>query len=377
MLQNIQDYAKMSPEGDHILEVPVKRRFPQSDEWVKWNDRQAYAYSSTVAEIIQEVLQRHASGIHFREYNAGPDLDMQMKDEGFNIDIEVDWKTGFIMGGNPYNCGTWMDKMGESEKTGNKGYPGTPRDGAPVEITGLLKSTLTWVDSLAKAGKFPFQGVETNIEGRRRLVTYEEWAELIQANFEKHYFVPQNPNEDVNYAINSAMVSRRGIYKDVYGTPKDREYSDYQLRPNFPVAMAVAPELFEPTHAMLALHQAHRALLGPLGMKTLDPADMAYRGNYDNSNDGYDKSIAKGWNYHQGPEWVWPVGYFLRAYLIFDVKAGAGQNVSSVTHLASFSTLTRHTISQDVNETFHHIHSLLSEHRRFIQHDAWRGLPEL
>lgn len=150
----------MAPEGDQILQVPVKRRFPLNDEWVKWSDRQAYGYSSSVAEIIQEIFQRHASGIHFREYNAGPNLDMQMTDDGFNIDIEVDWNTGFIHGGNASNCGTWMDKMGESAKTGNKGHPGTPRDGSPVEITGLLKSTLRWVDELQQAGKFPFKGVE-------------------------------------------------------------------------------------------------------------------------------------------------------------------------------------------------------------------------
>ena len=53
-----------------------------------------------------------------------------------------------------------MDKNGSSAKTGNKGLPATPRDGAPVEITGLLKSTLTWLDKLSKAGKFPFKGVE-------------------------------------------------------------------------------------------------------------------------------------------------------------------------------------------------------------------------
>lgn len=168
MLQNIQDYTKFAPDGISILTEPVKRRFPKDDTWVPWDDPKAYAYSSSVAEIIQEILQRHADGIHFREYNAGPNLDMQMRDEGFNIDIRVDWSTGFILGGNKFNCGTWMDKMGESQRAGTKGIPGTPRDGAPVEITAMLASTLKWLDELSEAGKFPYKGVET--EGERQIL---------------------------------------------------------------------------------------------------------------------------------------------------------------------------------------------------------------
>lgn len=162
MVQNIQDYVNSAPSGLSILDEPVKRRFPKDDSWVPWNDPRAYAYTSSLAEIIQEILQRHATGISFREYNAGPNLDMQMSDEGFNIDIKVDWSTGIIFGGNEHNCGTWQDKMGESQKAGTKGKPGTPRDGAPVEITGLLKSTLRWLHELSTDGKFPFKGVEAD-----------------------------------------------------------------------------------------------------------------------------------------------------------------------------------------------------------------------
>ena len=78
--------------------------------------------------------------------------------------------------------------QGESMKAGNKGMPGTPRDGAPVEITGLLKSALRWVDELAAKGSFPADGV-TNKDGKK--VTYKTWADLIQKSFEEYYFIPE------------------------------------------------------------------------------------------------------------------------------------------------------------------------------------------
>ncbi|GAA6000015.1 bifunctional 4-alpha-glucanotransferase/amylo-alpha-1,6-glucosidase [Rhodotorula paludigena] len=357
MLQNIQDYVSTAPNGLELLNEGVKRRFPLDDTWVPYDDPRAYATTSTVADVIQEILQRHASGIHFREYNAGPNLDMQMSDLGFNIDIDVDWKTGIIYGGNEFNCGTWQDKMGESAKAGNKGLPGTPRDGAPVEITGLLKSALRWVDQLSQQGKFPHKGVKATVNGQERLVTYKEWNDLIQQSFERLYYVPADPAHDANYDIDPSLVQRRGIYKDVHGTPAPRSRADYQLRGNFPIAMSVAPELFTPKFALDALAIAEANIIGPLGVKTLDAADPDYRGFYDNSNDSGDKHVAKGWNYHQGPEWVWPMGYFLRAHLIFDTVAGAGRD--------------------DITSTFHHIYEILSRHRAHIAQDPWAGLPEL
>jgi len=70
----------------------------------------------TLAQVIQEIFQRHAQGIKFREWNAGYQIDEKMTHEGFNIELTLDEETGFIYGGNPNNCLTWMDKMGSSEK---------------------------------------------------------------------------------------------------------------------------------------------------------------------------------------------------------------------------------------------------------------------
>lgn len=60
--------------------------------------------------------------------------------------------------------------MGSSDRAGNKGLPATPRDGSPIEITGLLKSTLTWVDGLRKKGIWKFEGVEATREFLRYLL---------------------------------------------------------------------------------------------------------------------------------------------------------------------------------------------------------------
>lgn len=108
-----------------------------------------------------------------------------------------------------------------------------------------------------------------------------------------------DPTKDSGYELSTGLVNRRGIYKDAFGSGPGREWSDYQFRPNFPIAMVVAPELFDPVHALGALRLADQHLRGPLGMKTLDASDLQYRPYYDNSNESDDPATSKGRNYHQ------------------------------------------------------------------------------
>lgn len=344
-LQSVQDYVTEVPGGHALLDTEVKRRFPKDDTYVPVDDPRAFAELLTVRELVYEILARHAAGISYREANAGPNLDSQMRDEGFNVKVEVDWATGLVHGGSPWNCGTWMDKMGESERAGLKGVPGTPRDGANVEIAGLLKLALRWVN-LSEG--FPTEVVTQHGD----TITLVEWEKRIQASFEREFFVPSDAGDDSLFNVVPGLVNRRGIYKDVVGTSKP--YEDYQLRPNFPIAMTVAPELFTVERAVEALTVADAAIRGPVGMCTLDPSDLNYRPYYNNGEDSDDFATLKGRNYHQGPEWVWCMGYFLRAFAAFHRKLGRCEE----------------WIWQQVGQR-------MAGHVKWLNESPWAGLTEL
>jgi glycogen debranching enzyme len=111
------------------------------------------------------------------------------------------------------------------------------------------------------------------------------------------------------------FVNRRGIIKDSHGSSAG--FTDFQLRPNFCIALDAVPDILDVEKAWSALEIAGEVLCSdaPLGICTLDKSDWAYNGNYNNDDDGANKQTAKGWNYHQGPEWLWVAGVYLSAKL--------------------------------------------------------------
>lgn len=347
-LKCIEDYCRaLGDKGVSIMKDKVIRLYPTDDSQPQLNNEQP------LEEVIQEAMQRHATGVQFRERNAGPGIDNHMTDEGFNNQIGVDWSTGFVYGGNSSNCGTWMDKMGSAANAGNKGVPATPRDGSAVEMVGMCASVCKWLAELNSKRQFPYDGVERNDYGGKKKVTYKEWYELIRANFDKHYYISTSPGGG---EVRPDLVNRRGIYKDTLNSRQP--WCDYQLRPNFPIAISACPELCDPEHAWIALGMVENILMGPLGIKTLDPSDSQYNGYYINSDSSDNYKTSQGFNYHQGPEWVWPVGFFLRAKLFIAQRLESKRP-------GLFA------------KTVDYIKMTLTAHRLHISESDWKSLPEL
>ena len=103
-----------------------------------------------------------------------------------------------------------------------------------------------------------------------RTMTYATWSSLIKDNFERHFWIPADRNiASEKEGLEANYIHRTGIYKDCVNSTQ--RYANFQLRPNFPIAMVVAPDLFTPENAWTAIQTAEELLLGPLGMRTLDP----------------------------------------------------------------------------------------------------------
>jgi glycogen debranching enzyme len=87
---------------------------------------------------------------------------------------------------------------------------------------------------------------------------------------------------------------------------------------------------------------------GSIGVGTLDQIHSSlYCEYYDNDDDSDNYITAHGFSYHNGPEWVWLYGFYIKALLNFTSKPLSRSNAMA----------------------------MLQNHIKFIKNDLWMGLP--
>jgi predicted glycogen debranching enzyme len=181
---------------------------------------------------------------------------------------------GLLAAGRPGVQLTWMDaRVGERVIT--------PRIGKPVEVQAL------WINALRAA----CAGCEC----------WEPTLRRALASFRRRF------------------VNEHGYLNDVVDVNHQPDTVDATLRPNQILAVGGLPMcLLEPRAARRVVDRVEKALLTPLGLRSLDPADPAYSGRYQGGPAERDAV------YHQGPVWPWLLGPFVEAW----VRVRGGTNAA-------------------------------------------------
>ena len=228
--------------------------------YVEWRGEQEASHDPGWADhvraslwpVAREIVERYAGGTRF----------------GIRADAD-----GLILAGDADTPLTWMDARTSD------GRPVTPRHGKAVEVQALWLSGLAVMEDLAEAlGAEP--PAACGLRGRARdAFDHLFWNEAA------------------------------GCLYDCIGPDGS---PDGAIRPNqiFAVGLPHAPLGGE--RAKAVVRTVRERLLTPRGLRTLDPADPAYKGMYGGGPDERDAA------YHQGTAWPWLLGPYVDA--IFAVE---------------------------------------------------------
>jgi predicted glycogen debranching enzyme len=207
--------------------------------------------AAELAGGLDEVISRHRSGTRY----------------GIRVDPD-----GLLTQGADGYALTWMDAVVDGE-------PVTPRRGKAVELNAL------WINGLGAVAALRERA------GRDRSDLDAARARAVES-FERRFAAPT------------------GWLFDVVDPPKSDPAA--VLRPNqllaygLPYAPLRARGAGDVQH-QVAVRAAGRALLTPLGLRTLDPADPAYQGAHRGDRGRRDRA------YHQGTVWPWLIGPYADA----------------------------------------------------------------
>ena len=180
----------------------------------------------------------------------------------FNIRADAD---GLLQSGAPGLALTWMDARVD-------GVPVTPRTGKPVEIQAL------WINALRAASRWS-----------------DKWSAL---------------DARATKTFTERFSNPRGGLYDVIDVDHRAGDVDMKIRPNQILAVGGLPfPVLSGAAAQDVVTRVERALLTPLGLRTLATSEAAYVGSYRGGPAARDSA------YHQGSAWPWLLGPFVDAWL--------------------------------------------------------------
>ena len=197
---------------------------------------------------------------------------------GTLYNIQVDARNMLLGWDAPHVALTWMDAVVD-------GQPVTPRLGKPVEINALWYSALCWMAKWAEKLNQDVSSGSIRLSNQAR--RYTQQAEKVKASLQMFW----NPQKSYLYD---------------YIDPEDRPND--QIRPNAILALSLHHCAFPPEQGRLIVDRAKSSLLTPYGLRSLDPADPNYIGEYCGNQKQRDRA------YHQGTVWTWLIGAFIRAH---------------------------------------------------------------
>lgn len=204
--------------------------------------------------VLQEIAAAYAAG-------SAP----RIQALGIGSDAE-----GMLVAGTAELNPTWMDAKPHTGAV-------TPRHGCPVEIAALWHSLHAQLAELAgRCG----DGAAAERYGDR--------AAQLGEVFLRRFWLPE-----------------RGYLADVWRP----EELDTSLRPNMVFAASLEFSPLNRAQRRGILEHAQRELVTPCGLRTLAPADPAYRGRYEGD------ALARDTAYHQGTVWPWLLGMYVEAWL--------------------------------------------------------------
>ncbi|MBN2283500.1 MAG: glycogen debranching enzyme family protein [Deltaproteobacteria bacterium] len=167
---------------------------------------------------------------------------------------------------------TWMDAT-------VGGIPVTPRHGCPVEINALWYNALCMMRGLALQYGMEIPGIDI-----------ERLCGKVKRSIQELFWIP----------------SERYL-ADVWLPGEKRR--DGSIRPNQIFAVSLPHSALDPEQRRAVVKIVTERLLTPCGLRTLDPADPRYCGEYRGGPEERDRA------YHQGTVWPWLLGHYGEALL--------------------------------------------------------------